>query len=258
MKTALALSMLFVLGTASGALAADVRLSAEELDPYMLEARPELRHRMQAAHVLGFVGVGQVQGEDAYTADLAGWSYWDRRFYAAAHLGGIMLSPRLFGIARDPQNPQAPMNTLMPIASALLGYNLVGTKHESRELEPLWSLGDRTYLSVGMGTAAGFTATKDGLYGLGLTVGPMLGARYKLLDWRNVNAYGHYVYGLNRAADFYEAGVHASFGSNVIELGYRGGQSAAYLQRTVSGDTLLASPQAIPYGAWFLRFSQGY
>lgn len=258
MKATLPLSALLALALALPVFAADTRPGSEDLDPYMLEAHPELRHRMQASHVLGLAGIGQVQGEDAYTVDLAGWSYWDRRFFAAASLGGIMLSPRLFGIARDPQNPKAPTSTLLPIASAMLGYNLVGVRGTGRELEPLWSLGDRAYLTLGMGAAAGFAATKDGAYGLGMTVGPMLGARYKLLDWHNVNAYGHYVYGINRAADLYEAGFHTSFGTSVIELGYKGGQNATYLQRTTAGDSLLAAPQAIPYGAWFVRFSQGY
>ncbi len=251
---------LATLSVAAPAFANDTLPSSEELDPYMLELRPELRHRMQATHFMGLAGIGQVEGEPAYALDLAGWSYWDRRFYAAASLGGVFFSPKTFGIQKDPQKPDDRGNLLLPAGEAAVGFNLVGIKEPSNELEPLFNLNDRAYLTVGAGVAAGFTYTKADQYGFGMTVGPMVATRYKLMDWHNLNVYGRYLYGLNRAADSYEAALHTSFGSNVIEFGYRGGQSASYLKRDVASgqDTLLAVPAAVPYGAWFVRFSQGY
>ncbi|HEY9856263.1 MAG TPA: hypothetical protein V6D05_11025 [Stenomitos sp.] len=251
---------LSTLSLAAPAWASDTTPSSEQIDPYMLELKPELRHQMQGTHLLGLVGIGQVQGEPAYALDLAGWSFWDRRFYAEASLGGVFFSPKTLGIQKDPQNPNDRGNLLLPVGEASVGYNLIGIKEASRELEPLFNLNDRAFLTVGAGVAAGFTYTKADQYGFGMTVGPMVGARYKLMDWHNLNVYGRYLYGLNRAEDTYEAAFHTSFGTNVIELGYRGGQSASYLQRNVASgtDSLLADPAAVPYGAWFVRFSQGY
>lgn len=233
--------------------------SSEHLDPFMLELRPELRHEMKASHFLGLVGIGHVAGEPAYTADLAGWAYWDRRFFASFSLGSLMLSPKTFGLQKDPQVANDQGNLLVPVGEALLGYNVIGLPGNSHGFEPLWNLNDRTYLTIGAGTAAGFTYTKSGTYGYGMSVGPLLGLRYKVMDWHNLNAYGHYLYGLNRLVDSYETGLHTSFGNNVIEFGYRGGAVSAFLQRRTSGgDVLITDPPLIPYGAYFVRFSQGY
>lgn len=238
---------------------ASILPSSEQLDPFMLDLRPELRHEMKASHFLGLVGIGNVAGEPAYTTDLAGWSYWDRRFFASFSLGGVMFSPKTFGLQKDPQNPSDEGNLLVPIGQALLGYNVIGLQGDSNGFEPLWNLNNRTYLTIGAGTAAGFTFTKSSTYGYGMSAGPFLGLRYKLMDWHNINAYGHYFYGLNRLVDAYEAGLHTSFGNNVIEFGYRGGAVSAFLQRQSSGgDVLITAPPLIPYGAYFVRFSHGY
>lgn len=238
---------------------ATTRPTSEQLDPFMLELHPELRHEMKGTHFLGLLGVGNVAGEPAYMADLAGWTYWDRRFYAGLNLGSVMISPKTFGLQKDPQLANDQGNLLMPIAEALLGYNVIGLRGGTQGFEPLWNFNDRTYLTVGAGVAAGFTYTKSAAYGYGMTAGPFLGLRYKLMDWHNLNVYGRYLYGLNRMADSYEAGMHTSFGRSVIELGYRGGAVSAFLQhRTSGGDALMGEPALIPYGAYFIRFSQGY
>ena len=257
MKLPILLASTILLLTASAAWA-DTQPTADQLDRFMLEQHPPLRYEMKGSHFLGLVGIGNVAGEDAYMTDLAGWSYWNQRFYASLNLGSVMISPKLFGLQQDPQHHSDLGNLLIPIGEAVLGYNIVGIRDNHPGLEPLWNLNHRTFVTIGAGTAAGFTYTNNATFGFGMTAGPFLGLRYKLMDWHNLNVYGHYLYGLNRLVDSYELGLHTSFGSNVIEIGYRGGELAAYLQRTSAGDVLLNPAPMIPYGAYFIRFAEGY
>lgn len=238
------------------AIAAAPAWAGDETDAYMRTIHPELRSLMRSSHVLGEAGMGWVNGDRVYGGSLAGWSYWDPHYLAAAEIGGVWLSPKVF--APDPANPSDHGNSVLPFVSARFGYNVVGPRLASGGLAPLWQLGPQTVVSLGVGGSAGFATTHDGMTGLGVTAGPLLGARYQLSERHNVTAYGFWQVGLNRAADTYESGLHASFGSSVVELGYRGGQLAAYYQATARGTALLTPPNAVPYGAFFLRFSQGY
>lgn len=243
---------------ASPALAAEIHPEADEVDRFMLDQHPELRTSMQAVHFLGCVGIGQVAGDPAWMTDLLGASYWDRRYFFMARVGGVWLSPRLYGIGKDPDQPDAGTNLAIPALEAIAGYNVIGVPQPSLGLEPLFNLNDRTFLMLGVGVAGGYTLLKDTKYGVAVDLGPALGARYKLLDWHNLNVYGRYQYGLSRAADAYEAGLHFSVGENVFELGYRGGLLATYLYRQDGQDHTLGAVTPIPYGAWFLRLAEGY
>jgi hypothetical protein len=222
----------------------------DDADAYQRAANPEWRSGMRSAHVLGEIGQGSVNGTTVYGGHLAGWSDWAHAYLLAADLGGVWLAPALLSGQHG--------NFLAPLFEGRAGYNLVGPHGDGLSLEPLWQLDERTVITLGVGGGVGVASTTDGLSAIGLTAGPLIGARFRILPQHNLTAYGHYVYGLNRAADTYEGGLHASFGTSVVEAGYRGGQLAAYSQGTSSGTRTLNPPTPVGYGAAFVRFSVGY
>lgn len=240
--------------------------SGEQLDLYALENSPDLRCNMDSHHLLGVLGFGQIEGVPVYSSEILGLTHWDRRFYWSFNLGGVMVSPRVLGVARPTTTSQDRGPIGINALDGQLGLNLIGVRGDSIGYEPLFDLNGRLYFAAGLGAAAGWIQTTDSesgarqRNGIGVTLGPVLGLRYKLMDWHNLNVYARYMYGLNRAVDSYEAAIHGSLGRNVIEIGYRGGAIGTYMDYATStaGTMIPNAPDGKGYGSWFIRFSQGY